>query len=101
MNQRILKQAQELQARMAKIQEELANTTVEGTSGGGAIKVIVNGQQEIQSIKISPEVVDPQDVEMLEDLVLSAVKDAMSRSQELAAKKMGALTGGLKIPGLM
>jgi DNA-binding YbaB/EbfC family protein len=99
MNQRLIKQAQELQARLTKIQEELANTTLEGTSGGGAVKVTVNGQQEIQSVKISPEVVNPQEVEMLEDMVLSAVKDAVAKAQELANKRMGGLTGGMKIPG--
>jgi DNA-binding YbaB/EbfC family protein len=101
MNQRILKQAQELQAKLAKIQEELANTNIEATSGGGVVKITINGQQEIQSIKISPEVVNPQDVEMLEDMVLAAIKEAYTKSQELASKKMGGLTGGLKIPGLM
>ena len=100
MNQRILKQAQELQARLAKVQEELANTVLEGTSGGGTVKVTITGQQEIQSIKISPEVVNSQEVEMLEDLVLAAIKDAVTKSQELANKKMGAITGGLKIPGM-
>ena len=100
MNQKFIRQAQELQARLARAQEELANTVVEGTSGGGAVKVSVNGQQEIQSLKISPEVVNPEDVEMLEDLVLSAIKDAMTQAQEVANKKMGGLTGGLKIPGL-
>jgi len=100
MNQRILKQAQELQARLAKIQEELADTTLEGSSGGGTVKVTITGQQEIQSIKISPEVVNPQEVEMLEDLVLAAIKDAVAKSQELANKRMGAITGGLKIPGM-
>jgi DNA-binding YbaB/EbfC family protein len=101
MNQRILKQAQELQAKMVKIQDELAKTNIEATSGGGAVKVTINGQQEIQAVKISPEVVNPQDVEMLEDLVLAAIKDAYTKSQELASQKMGGLTGGLKIPGLM
>jgi hypothetical protein len=100
MNQKFIRQAQELQNRLAKAQEELANTIIEGTSGGGAIKVTVNGQQEIQAIKISPDVVNPQEVDMLEDLVLSAVRDAMVKAQELASKKMGGLTGGLKIPGL-
>ena len=100
MNQKFIRQAQELQNRLAKAQEELANTIIEGTSGGGAIKVTVNGHQEIQAIKISPDVVNPQEVEMLEDLVLSAVRDAMMKAQELASKKMGGLTGGLKIPGL-
>ena len=101
MNQRFIKQAQELQARLTKMQEELANTTLETTSGGGAVKVTINGQQEIQSVKISPEVVNPQEVEMLEDMVLAAIKDAYTKSQELASKKMGGITGGLKIPGLM
>jgi nucleoid-associated protein EbfC len=100
MNQRIIKQAQELQARMAKIQEELGNTTLEGSSGGGTVKVTITGTQEIQAVKISPEVVNAQEVEMLEDLILAAIKDAVTRSQELANKKMSAVTGGLKIPGM-
>jgi nucleoid-associated protein EbfC len=99
MNQRILKQAQELQARLAKAQQELATMIVEGSSGGGAVKVTVTGQQEIKSIKISPEVVNPQDVEMMEDLILTAVKDAVAKSQDMANKKMNALTGGLNLPG--
>jgi nucleoid-associated protein EbfC len=99
MNQRILKQAQELQARLARAQQELAAVIVEGSSGGGAVKVTVTGQQEIKSIKINPEVVNPQDVEMLEDLILTAVKDAVARSQDMANKKMNALTGGLNLPG--
>lgn len=101
MNQRFVQQAQQLQARLAKIQEELANTVIEASSGGGVVRITINGQQEIQSVKISPEVVNQGDVEMLEDLVLSAIKEAHSKSQELATKKMGGLTGGMKIPGLM
>lgn len=96
----MLKQAQELQAKLAKAQEELANATVEASSGGGAVTVIMNGQQQIVSVKIAPEVVNQEDVEMLEDLVLSAVSEAITKSQELAAKQLGGLTGGLKIPGL-
>jgi DNA-binding YbaB/EbfC family protein len=92
---------QQLQARLAKAQEELANMSIEVTSGGGAVKVTVDGQQKIKSIKISKEVVNPEDVEMLEDLVLTAVSEAITKSQEAAASKMGALTGGIKIPGLM
>jgi nucleoid-associated protein EbfC len=92
---------QQLQARLAKTQEELANMTIEVTSGGGAVKVTVDGQQNVKSIKIAKEVVNPEDVEMLEDLVLSAISEALTKSQETAAKKMGALTGGIKIPGLM
>jgi len=96
----MLKQAQELQAKLAKAQEELANATVEASSGGGAVTVTMNGQQQIIAVKISPEVVNQEDVEMLEDLVLSAVSEAITKSQELAAKQLGGLTGGLKIPGL-
>jgi DNA-binding YbaB/EbfC family protein len=92
---------QQLQARLAKAQEELANMTLEVSSGGGAVKVTVDGQQKIKSIKISEEVVNPEDVEMLEDLVLTAVSEAITKSQEAAANKMGGLTGGIKIPGLM
>ncbi len=102
MNQKFLmQQAQKLQARLAKAQEELANLTVEGSSGGGAVKVTMNGQQKILSVTISPEVVNPQDVEMLQDLVLAAVSEAIAKSQQAAADRMGAVTGGLKIPGLM
>jgi DNA-binding YbaB/EbfC family protein len=97
----MIQQAQQLQAQLLKAQEELASLTVEASSGGGAVKVTMNGQQQILSVKISPEVVNPEDVEMLEDMVLSAVKEAQTMAQEAAAKKMGSLTGGLKIPGLM
>jgi nucleoid-associated protein EbfC len=92
---------QQLQARLAKAQEELANMTIEVSSGGGAVKVTVDGQQKIKSIKISKEVVNPEDVEMLEDLVLTAVTEAITKSQEAASNKLGGLTGGFKIPGLM
>ncbi|MDO8750987.1 MAG: YbaB/EbfC family nucleoid-associated protein [Dehalococcoidia bacterium] len=101
MNRNLIRQAQELQQRLAKAQEALEHETVEGTSGGGAVKVVVNGKQKAQSVKIDPEAVDPQDVGMLEDLVLAAVNDAMDKAQELAAKRMSAITGGMKIPGLM
>ncbi len=100
MNKHFMRQAQQLQAKLEKTQEELANTTLEASSGGGAVTVVITGQQEIMSVKISPEVVDAEDVEMLEDLVLSAVNEAMRKSQELAASRLGALTGGLKLPGL-
>jgi DNA-binding YbaB/EbfC family protein len=100
MNKFMMQQAQKLQAQLLKAQEELANLTVEASSGGGAVKVVMNGQQQIQSVKISPEVVNPADVEMLEDMVLTAVREAGVKAQEAAAKKMGGLTGGLKIPGL-
>jgi len=100
MNKFMLQQAQKLQAKLAKAQEELSHLTVEGSSGGGAVKVIINGQQKIQSVKISPEVVNAEDVELLEDLVLTAVSEAIAKSQEAAAQHLGGLTGGLKIPGL-
>jgi len=99
-NKFIMRQAQELQAKLAKAQQELAQATIEVSSGGGAVKVTINGQQEVQSIKISPEAINPNDAELLEDLVLAAVNEAMSKSKELAAERLGKLTGGLKIPGL-
>ncbi|HUV76392.1 MAG TPA: YbaB/EbfC family nucleoid-associated protein [Dehalococcoidales bacterium] len=100
MNRFFMQQAQKLQAKLAKAQEELADITVEASSGGGAVTVAMNGQQKIQSVKISPEVVNPDEVELLEDLVLTAVSEALTKSQEVAAKQLGGLTGGLNIPGL-
>jgi hypothetical protein len=85
---------------LAKAQEELSNITVEASSGGGAVKVIIDGQQKIKSVKISPEVLNPEDAELVEDLVLTAVSEAITKSQEIAAKHLGGLTGGFKIPGL-
>jgi len=96
----MLKQAQKLQGKMAKMQEELAQKTVEASAGGGMVKVVANGQQQIVSIEIEKEVVDPEDVDMLQDLVLAAVNDALARAQEMASSEMGKLTGGLNIPGL-
>ena len=96
----MMHQVQKLQEKLAEAQQELSNTTIEASSGGGAVKVTIDGQQRIQSVKISPEVIDPDDTELLEDLVLTAVKEAITQSQELAAKRLGGLTGGLKIPGL-
>ena len=101
MNKFFMQQAQKLQSKLAKAQEELGNITVEASSGGGAVKVTINGQQKIQSVKISPEVINLDDVELLEDLVLTAVSEAIAKSQEVAAERLGGLTGGLKIPGLM
>lgn len=100
MNKRMMQQAQELQARLAKAQEKLAEATVEATAGGGAVTVTVTGQQQVKSIKIAPEAINPDDAEMLEDLVLAAVNEAMAKSQELAAESMRKATGGLNIPGL-
>ncbi|MBA7622217.1 Nucleoid-associated protein [subsurface metagenome] len=100
MNKFLMQQAQKLQSKLAQAQEELSNITVEASSGGGAVKVTMNGQQKIQSVKILPEVINPDDVELLEDLVLTAVSEAIAKSQEVAAEHLGGLTGGLKIPGL-
>ena len=100
MNNFMMQQAQKLQAKLAKAQEELGNITVEASSGGEAVKVTIDGQQNIRSVKISPEVVNPEDVELLEDLILTAVSEAIAKSKEAAAEQLGGLTGGLKIPGL-
>jgi hypothetical protein len=97
----MMRQVQKLQEEMIKAQEALGEETVTVTAGGGAITVVMTGQQRVQSISIDPEVVDPDDVEMLEDLVMAAMNEALHRSQELAAERLGALTGGLRIPGLM
>ncbi len=97
----LMKQAQEMQAKLAKIQEELAKKTVEATSGGGMVRVTVNGQFTLASIKVDPAVVDPDDVEMLEDLVRAAVNEGLRRAREMASEEMSKLTGGFKIPGLM
>lgn len=97
---RQMKQMQGLQDMLAKAQEELADKTVEASSGGGAVKVVMTGQQKVRSITISPEVVDPDDVEMLQDLVMAAVSEAVEKSQGMASSHLGGLTGGLNIPGL-
>ena len=97
----MMKEAQKLQARMLKMQEELAEKTVESTVGGGMIKVVANGRNQVVSIRIEKEVVNPEDVEMLQDLILAAVNDALTKSQEMVATQMGKLTGGLNIPGLI
>ncbi|HHZ93099.1 TPA: YbaB/EbfC family nucleoid-associated protein [Candidatus Poribacteria bacterium] len=97
----LMKQAQKMQKRMLEIQEDLANRTVETTVGGGMVTAVANGQQELVSITISPDVVDPNDVEMLEDLILAAVNEARNKAQELMGDEMSKLTGGIKIPGMM
>ena len=94
------KMAREMQANMAKAQEELAAATVEGTAGGGAVVVVLTGTQDIKSVKIQKDAVDPNDVETLQDLVLAAFSDALKKSRELAAQRLGGVTGGLKIPGM-
>jgi DNA-binding YbaB/EbfC family protein len=96
----MMKQAQKLQSKIFKLQEELADRTVETTVGGGMVKAVANGKQELLSIKIDPEVVDPNDVQMLEDLIVAAVNEVLKKSQEMVSEEMTKLTGGFKIPGL-
>ncbi len=96
----LMKQAQQMQAKMAKIQEDVGKRTVEATAGGGMVKVVVTGKQEVLSIDIEPEVVDPDDIEMLQDLILAAVNQALRESQAMMTDEMSKLTGGLKIPGM-
>jgi DNA-binding YbaB/EbfC family protein len=91
---------QQMQNRLMKIQEELAEETVEATAGGGVVKAVVTGQQKLVSIEIDPAAVDPDDVEMLQDLVVAAVNEGLAKAQELAAQRLSSLTGGMKIPGL-
>ena len=98
--QKMMKQVQKMQADMAKMQEDLANETVEASAGGGMVTVQVTGAIEIKSIKIDPSGIDPEDVEMLEDMIMAAANEALRSAQELANKKMGGLTAGLNIPGL-
>jgi DNA-binding YbaB/EbfC family protein len=101
MNPRQLQQmAQQMQRQMAKIQEELGNELVEG-SAGSYVMVTMNGHREIRSIKLAPDVVDPEDIETLQDLIMTAINDASKKAQELSEKRIGAITGGMKIPGLM
>jgi len=94
------KMAREMQANMAKAQEELAAATVEGSAGGGAVVVVLTGTQDCKSVRIAKDAVDPSDVETLQDLVLAAFTDALKKSRELAAQRLGGVTGGLKIPGM-
>jgi len=97
---KMMKQAQKIQQDMARLQEELKERTVEASAGGGAVEVIVSGKQELLSIKIKPEAVDPDDIEMLQDLVLAAVNEGLKKSQEMVTAEMSKITGGLNIPGL-
>ena len=100
MNLSMLNQVREMKEKLKKAQQELDNTITEAESGKGAVKVTINGQQKILSLKISPKVIEPDKAEHLEELVMEAVSEAISKSQKLAAKRLGGLTGGLKIPGL-
>ena len=96
----MMKQAQKLQKKMLEAQQDLATKTVEASSGGGMVKVVANGAQKVESIVLEKEVVDPEDIEMLQDLVLAAVNDALKKSQDMVSTEMGKLTGGMNIPGM-
>ena len=96
----MLRQAQQLQQRMMKLQEELESETVVATAGGGAVKAVVSGKMRVESLTIDPEVVTPEDIEMLRDLVLAAVNEGLEKAQEMVSSRMGAVTGGMNIPGL-
>jgi DNA-binding YbaB/EbfC family protein len=96
----IMKQAQQIQSKMAKLQEDLGDRTVESSSGGGMVTVIANGRQEILSIEIDREVIDPDESEMLQDLIIAAVNDALSRARDMMNEEMGKLTKGMNIPGM-
>ena len=100
MNRNMMKQAQQLQKQMVKMQEEIESARVEYSAGGGVVKVIVTGKMAVESIEIDPDVVDSEDVEMLQDLILSAINGGLAEAQEMASSKMVAITGGLNIPGL-
>ena len=98
--QGIIRQAQQMQERLARLQEELAGRTVEASSGGGMVTVVVNGRQEVVSVRIEKEVVSPEDVELLQDLVAGAMNEAFSRSRKMMADEMAKITGGMNLPGL-
>jgi DNA-binding YbaB/EbfC family protein len=89
-----------MQTKLVKAQEELGNTDVEGTAGGGAVKVTMNGHRELRGLEIAPEAVDPEDVETLQEMIVAAFNDASKKAQDLSESKLGGLTGGMKIPGL-
>jgi len=97
----MMKQAQKLQSKMMKMQDELADKTIEGSAGGGMVKVVANGKQQLVSIELEKEVVDPDDIEMLQDMIVAAANDALNKSQEMVSGEMSKLTGGMNIPGLM
>lgn len=100
-NQNMMKQMQQMQQKLAKIQEELGNETVEASVGGGVVTVTMTGHQKVTAVKIAPEAIDPEDPQMLEDLLTAAFNEAVEKSQELVTKRMSAVTGGMRIPGLM
>jgi DNA-binding YbaB/EbfC family protein len=97
----ILKQAQEMHSKISQLQEEMANKTVEASAGGGMVNIVINGKQQVLSIRIDPEVVNREDVDMLQDLICAAVNEAIRKSQEMMTEEMKRITGGLSIPGLL
>lgn len=101
MDRKMMQQLQQMQRQLMKAQEELGNTDVEGTAGGGAVKVTMNGHRELRTLVIAPEAVDPEDVETLQDMIVAAFNDASKKAQDLSESKLGGLTGGMpNIPGL-
>lgn len=100
MDQRMMKQLQQMQSKMEKAQEDLANETVTATAGGGAVTIEMNGHHEVKAVTLDPDAVSPDDVEMLQDMLLAAFNEALNKAQNLAQEKMGAITGGLNIPGI-
>lgn len=96
----IFKQAQEMHAKISQIQEEMAKKTIEASAGGGMVTIVINGKQQVLSMRIDPEVVNRDDIEMLQDLIVAAVNEAIRKSQEMMAEEMKKITGGLSIPGL-
>lgn len=97
---KMMKQVQKMQKDMMKLQDELMEKTVEATAGGGVVKAVANGKKELVSIEFDPEVVDPDDVEMLADLIMAAVNEALQKAEDMVAKEMGKITGGMNIPGM-
>jgi DNA-binding YbaB/EbfC family protein len=100
MDRRMMQQLQQMQTKLMKAQEELGNTEVEGTAGGGAVKVVMNGHRELRGLTIAPEAVDPDDVETLQEMIIAAFNDASKKAQDLSESKLGGLTGNFQIPGL-
>ncbi|MEO6456724.1 MAG: YbaB/EbfC family nucleoid-associated protein [Chloroflexia bacterium] len=100
MDQRMMKQLQQMQSKMEKAQEDLADETVTATAGGGAVTIEMNGHHEVKAVTLDPDAVSPDDVEMLQDMLLAAYNEALNKAQNLAQEKMGAITGGLNIPGI-
>ena len=98
MNRKMMRQAQQIQKQMLRLQEELESSTVEATVGGGVVKAVVSGKMKVESIIIDPDVVSPEDVDMLQDLVIAAINEGLDKAQQLASQRMGALTGGMNLP---